>query len=141
MGGVDINQRSLLSTTRGSLVGLRVVRSCKAVNRVVVDMAVHKYGIHLKVSKHVIFHNAFLSFRAVQQLSRLNGNQLFAMSRRDLIAAFGKAEGIRLDSQITISRNSAGFQTAKTSELRDILAKARRRTDENVKKEFDTSNA
>ena len=104
-------------------------------------MAVHKYGIHLKVSKHVIFYNAFLSFRAVQQLSRLNGNQLFAMSRRDLIAAFGKAEGIRLDSQITISRNSAGFQTAKTSELRDILAKARRRTDENVKKEFDTSNA
>ena len=102
---------------------------------------VHKYGIHFKVSKHVIFQNAFIYFRAVQQLSRLNGNQLFAMSRRDLIAAFGKAEGIRLDSQITISRNSAGFQTAKTSELRDILAKARRRTDENVKKEFDTSNA
>ena len=100
----------------------------------------HKYVINLKVSKHAIFHNAFIS-RAMQQLSRLNGNQLFAMSRKDLIAAFGKAEGIRLDSQITISRNSAGFQTAKTSELRDILAKARRRTDENVRKELDTSNA
>ena len=64
------------------------------------------------------------------------------MSRKDLIAAFGKQEGIRLDSQITISRNSAGYQTAKTSELRNILAKARRRTDEEERREeeeFDTS--
>ena len=85
----------------------------------------------------------FIFNRAVDQLSRLDGYKLFAMSRKDLIAAFGKAEGIRLDSQITISRNSAGFQTAKTSELRDILAKARRRTDENVNRgiELDTSNA
>ena len=44
----------------------------------------------------------------MDQLSRLDGSKIFAMSRRDLIAAFGKKEGIRLDSQITISRNNAG---------------------------------
>lgn len=86
------------------------------------------------------FHFKFdLLSRAIEQLSRLDGSRLFAMSRKDLIAAFGKQEGIRLDSQITISRNSAGFQTAKTSELRDILAKARQRT-ENAK-EHGTSMA
>ena len=57
------------------------------------------------------------------------------MSRADLIAAFGKQEGARLDSQITISRNSAGFQTAKTSELRDILAKARQKTDSSIREQ------
>ena len=62
-------------------------------------------------------------------MSKLDGTKLFAMQRKDLIAAFGKVEGIRLDSQITISRNSAGYQTAKTSELRQILAKARRRSE------------
>ena len=68
--------------------------------------------------------------RAVDQLSKLDGTQLFAMSRKDLIAAFGKQEGIRLDSQITISRNNSdGYQTAKTSELRGILEKARRRSE------------
>ena len=50
----------------------------------------------------------FLIYRAMDQLSRLDGSKIFAMSRRDLIAAFGKKEGIRLDSQITISRNNAG---------------------------------
>ena len=49
-----------------------------------------------------------LIYRAMDQLSRLDGSKIFAMSRRDLIAAFGKKEGIRLDSQITISRNNAG---------------------------------
>ena len=55
--------------------------------------------------------------------------QLFAMTRKDLIAAFGKAEGSRLDSQITLSRNSSGFKTARSSELKEILAKARRKTE------------
>ena len=75
----------------------------------------------------------------MDQLSRLDGSKIFAMSRRDLIAAFGKQEGIRLDSQITISRNSAGYQTAKTSELRDILAKAQHRTETAAAREHDTS--
>ena len=77
----------------------------------------------------------------MDQLSRLDGSKIFAMSRKDLIAAFGKQEGIRLDSQITISRNSAGYQTAKTSELRDILAKARHRTDNAASREHHTSMA
>lgn len=70
-------------------------------------------------------------------MSKLNGSKLFAMSRKDLIAAFGKQEGIRLDSQITISRsNSDGYQTAKTSELRNILAKARKRSEKEREKEL-----
>ena len=68
-------------------------------------------------------------YRAIDQLSKLDGSKIFAMSRTDLIAAFGKQEGIRLDSQITISRNSAGYQTAKTSELRNILERARQRSE------------
>ena len=77
----------------------------------------------------------FLFFRAVDQLSKLDGARLFAMSRTDLIAAFGKQEGQRLDSQITISRNSAGgYQTARTSELKSVLNKARKRSEFNREK-------
>ena len=72
-------------------------------------------------------------YRAIDQLSKLDGSKIFAMSRTDLIAAFGKQEGIRLDSQITISRNSAGYQTAKTSELRNILERARQRSEKSRK--------
>ena len=75
-----------------------------------------------------------LFFRAVDQLSKLDGAKLFAMSRAALIAAFGKQEGQRLDSQITISRNSAGYQTARTSELRNVLNRARKRSEFNREK-------
>ena len=82
-----------------------------------------------------------LFFRAVDQLSKLDGARLFAMSRKDLIAAFGKQEGQRLDSQITISRNSAGYQTARTSELRNVLNKARKRSEFNREKYGDGDEA
>jgi hypothetical protein len=62
------------------------------------------------------------------------------MSRKDLIAAFGKTEGKRLDSQITISRNTAGFKTARSSELKEILEKARKRS-EKEKEDKDDDNS
>ena len=80
------------------------------------------------------FSDMSLFFRAVDQLSKLDGAKLFAMSRAALIAAFGKQEGQRLDSQITISRNSAGYQTARTSELRNVLNRARKRSEFNREK-------
>ena len=92
-----------------------------------------------KLIDHLI--DDFLFFRAVDQLSKLDGARLFAMSRKDLIAAFGKQEGQRLDSQITISRNSAGYQTARTSELRNVLNKARKRSEFNREKYGDGDEA
>ena len=37
------------------------------------------------------------------------------MSKKDCIAAFGKDEGTRLFSQVTISKNTNNFKTARTS--------------------------
>ena len=51
------------------------------------------------------------------------------MKRKELIAAFGKDEGGRLDGQIIICRKTTGFATA-SSELKNILAKAKKRTEE-----------
>ena len=48
-------------------------------------------------------------------MAGMHGGELFKMTRKDLIAAFGREEGKRLDSQITISRNTAGFKTARYS--------------------------
>ena len=52
------------------------------------------------------------------------------MKRKDLILAFGKEEGTRLDGQITICRKTTGFATA-SSELKDVLAKAKKRIEQN----------
>ena len=57
------------------------------------------------------------------------------MSRKELVAAFGKVEGGRLFSQITISRNTSGFKTARSSELKEILAKARKKSEREKKAE------
>ena len=62
-------------------------------------------------------------------MSGMHGGNLFSMTRKDLVAAFGREEGKRLDSQITISRNQSGFKTARSSELKEILEKARRRSE------------
>ena len=65
------------------------------------------------------------TFRVIEQLSGFNGAKLFKMSRDDLIAAFGQQEGKRLDGQITLCRNQADYQTARSSELRDVLKRHR----------------
>ncbi|CAG7731428.1 unnamed protein product [Allacma fusca] len=61
----------------------------------------------------------------IRQLSGMNGNELFALKKSELEKICGEKEGRRLDSQITVSRNISGFKTARSSELRAILAKAR----------------
>ena len=53
------------------------------------------------------------------------------MSRQDLIAAFGKPEGTRLFSQITVSRNMQGYTTSKGSELRKVLERHRSKIEKN----------
>lgn len=83
---------------------------------------------------HYVYH----SYRVLDQLTGLHGKDLFAMTRKDFIAAFGKTEGTRLDSQITISRNTDGFRTARSSELRDILEKARQRSEKEKASEEDS---
>ena len=67
--------------------------------------------------------------RALDQFKTFDGKQFLSMKRTDLVAAFGKDEGGRLDGQITICRKTTGFGTA-SSELRNVLAKAKKRTEE-----------
>ena len=67
--------------------------------------------------------------RALDQFKNFDGKKFLSMKRKDLIAAFGKDEGGRLDGQITICRKTTGFATA-SSELRNVLAKAKKRTED-----------
>ena len=66
--------------------------------------------------------------RVRNALNGYDGQRLLSTRRGDLLAAFGEVEGSRLDGQITICKKTTGFGTA-SSELRDILFKARRRTE------------
>ena len=75
------------------------------------------------------------SSRVLEQLAGYNGGKLFSMTRKELVAAFGKSEGGRLYSQITISRNTNGFKTARSSELKEILAKARKKSEREKKED------
>ena len=70
-----------------------------------------------------------LSYRALDQFKNVDGKKLLSLKRNELISAFGKVEGARLDGQLQISRKTTGFGTA-SSELRNVLAKAKKRTDE-----------
>jgi hypothetical protein len=74
-------------------------------------------------------HAKGFSERIIKQLAGMDGNQLFSLKRKQLEDVCGKEEGSRLDSQITISRNISGFKTARSSELRAILARARAKAD------------
>jgi len=69
------------------------------------------------------------SNRVVKYLEGMNGRQVLGMKRDALETAFGKDEGSRLDSQITLSRNQTKYTQGKNSELRAILEKARKRTE------------
>ncbi|ODN06606.1 Epidermal growth factor receptor kinase substrate 8-like protein 2 [Orchesella cincta] len=70
------------------------------------------------------------STRIQKQLAGLNGGELFKLNRSQLEEYCGKEEGLRLNSQITISRNTSGYKTARSSELRAILAKARAKAEQ-----------
>ena len=73
--------------------------------------------------------------RALDQLKDINGKKLLSLKRNELISAFGKVEGARLDGQLQICRKTTGYGTA-SSELRNVLAKAKKRTEEeDIKKQ------
>lgn len=66
----------------------------------------------------------------ITRLQNLNGQKLFALHRKQLEETCGVEEGRRMHSQITIQRNVSGYQTARSSELRAILAKARQKMEQ-----------
>ncbi len=65
----------------------------------------------------------------IDQTAGMHGGQLMGMTRKDLIDVFGKEEGKRLYSQLTISRNSTNYKTVRSSELKSVLEKARKRSE------------
>ena len=68
-------------------------------------------------------------FRALDQFKNVDGKKLLSLKRTELISAFGKVEGARLDGQLQMCRKTTGYGTA-SSELRNVLAKAKKRADE-----------
>ncbi|KAF4532572.1 hypothetical protein B566_EDAN008496 [Ephemera danica] len=64
-----------------------------------------------------------------RQFNTMNGNEILALKRHQLVQICGRSEGTRLDSQLTIQRNVSGYKTARSTELRAILARARRKAE------------
>ncbi|KAK7066931.1 Epidermal growth factor receptor kinase substrate 8-like [Halocaridina rubra] len=69
------------------------------------------------------------SKRICKQFDGVDGERLFALEKKQLLDFCGQLEGARLDSQITIQRNISGYKTARSTELRQILAKRRDKVD------------
>ena len=67
--------------------------------------------------------------------------RIFTVSKINFqISAFGKTEGTRLFSQITISRNTQGYTTGKSSELRKVLERHRSRIEKDGESGDDTES-
>jgi hypothetical protein len=49
-----------------------------------------------------------LDFRICMQLRGVTGNELFSLTKSQLVEYCGKDEGHRLDSQLTVQRNVSG---------------------------------
>ncbi|KAL0125073.1 hypothetical protein PUN28_004311 [Cardiocondyla obscurior] len=71
------------------------------------------------------------SQKICKKFENMNGTELFSLSRRRLEQLCGLSEGSRLNGQITLAKNECEYKTARSSELKQILEKARRRA-ENV---------
>nr|XP_012221471.1 PREDICTED: epidermal growth factor receptor kinase substrate 8-like isoform X2 [Linepithema humile] len=65
-----------------------------------------------------------------KQLEEMNGTDLFNLPRRRLEQLCGLSEGSRLNGQLTLTKNECEYKTARSSELRQVLEKARRRAEE-----------
>jgi hypothetical protein len=52
-----------------------------------------------------------LDFRIRKQLNGVTGNELFSLTKSQLVKYCGKDEGHRLDSQLTVQRNVSGVST------------------------------
>ncbi|XP_012538537.2 epidermal growth factor receptor kinase substrate 8 [Monomorium pharaonis] len=80
------------------------------------------------------------SQKICKQLENMNGTELFDLSRRRLEQLCGLSEGSRLNGQLTLAKNECEYKTARSSELKQILEKARQRAeklndkDEEIKK-------
>ena len=64
----------------------------------------------------------------MDQFKNVDGKRVLSLKRTELISAFGKVEGSRLDGHIDISRETTRYDAS--SELRNVLAKAKKRADE-----------
>ncbi len=73
----------------------------------------------------------------MDQTAGMHGDKLLAMSQKDLMEVFGKQEGRRLYSQLTISKNSTNYKTVRSSELKEVLEKARRRSEKKAPADTD----
>ncbi|KYN08292.1 Epidermal growth factor receptor kinase substrate 8-like protein 2 [Cyphomyrmex costatus] len=69
------------------------------------------------------------SQKICKQLENMNGTELFNLSRRRLEQLCGLSEGSRLNGQLTLAKNECEYKTARSSELKQILEKARRRAE------------
>ncbi|XP_072766407.1 epidermal growth factor receptor kinase substrate 8-like isoform X2 [Anoplolepis gracilipes] len=69
------------------------------------------------------------SEKICKQLENVNGLELFNLSRRRLEQLCGLSEGSRLNGQLTLAKNECGYKTARSSELKQILEKARQRAE------------
>ncbi|KAI0228913.1 hypothetical protein LSAT2_020696 [Lamellibrachia satsuma] len=82
-------------------------------------------------SQHVIAWLKAKGFRArtLHMLDGTTGRQLFEMDRGQLERLCGHEEGARLDSQLTVQKNIAGYQTGRTKELLAALQRQKEKTD------------
>ncbi|XP_071572327.1 epidermal growth factor receptor kinase substrate 8 isoform X2 [Temnothorax nylanderi] len=69
------------------------------------------------------------SQKICKQLENTNGTELFNLSRRRLEQLCGLSEGSRLNGQLTLAKNECEYKTARSSELKQILEKARQRAE------------
>ncbi|XP_042203254.1 epidermal growth factor receptor kinase substrate 8-like isoform X2 [Homarus americanus] len=69
------------------------------------------------------------SKRIMKQFEGIDGTKLFALDKKQLEEFCGVSEGARLASQITVQRNVSGYKTARSSELRQILARQRNKVE------------
>jgi len=74
-----------------------------------------------------------------KRLIGLGGSELFRLKKETLEDYCGVEEGRRLASQLNVQRNVSGYKTARSSELMQILAKVRQRSEPREIEEADES--
>ncbi|KAG9435174.1 epidermal growth factor receptor kinase substrate 8-like protein 1 isoform X1 [Apis mellifera carnica] len=70
------------------------------------------------------------SEKICKQLRDMAGSEIFNLTERQLEQYFGIAEGAKLFSQILLARNENKTKSSRTSELKQILEKARHKVEE-----------
>ncbi|CAH1153237.1 unnamed protein product [Phaedon cochleariae] len=70
----------------------------------------------------------------------VSGHDLLGFKKVELERICGKEEGRRLYSQLNLQKSISGFQTARTTELKAILAKARQKIETDRREEEDSDD-